>query len=345
MIGILRVVEEILVRRPGARVVINSMFPMTVLRGGLYPVISDFEDSFSRQGNSRSLAVAASTAKLYDDDFFEQNERDYRRFLRLRQRAEVQVSPSHQTEEKMAKATEKEEELRNKQAAKEKKNRGEPTQRNPVMTDRAKVRKYELGASLMRKSAKPLWTSIRAINRELRKFADKHDRVIFFDATDLFAEKVGKSYTLLTDQISIRGHPTERGFSVWEDEIVKKLEQILVTMKRDQPELFKDAPALNVADEKTKGKETSKIDDEVARQLDDDLDMSILRPNDDGFGPGGDDEDKGMQSSGSNDDDDDNDTAEGGDLRVEVGVNGNYDGTKHSQAEDGDARPGNTDDV
>lgn len=309
VLGILRVVEEILERRPDARVVINSIFPMTVMRGGLYPVISDIEDSFIRLGNDRSLAAIASSV---DPEVvrWQSDTNGVRRFL-LAKQLEVPVQRPHKmSDEEEAAAAEKDEELRDKMAKGRKGNR-QPIKRNPVMKDSTKVRKYDPGRVFLRQSAKPLWTSIRSINKELRKFAEKHDRVIFFDATDLMVEKVGKSYVLLTDRISTRGHLTERGFAVWEDEIVKCLEQIFVTMKREQPDLFGAVPAVNVAADEKEGIQNGRNDDDFVKQGDD-LDDKILHANDDGFGHTGYDEDEEAKSS---------DDANSGDLQVAVVAN------------------------
>mmetsp|Transcript_10344 Transcript_10344/g.23931 ORF Transcript_10344/g.23931 Transcript_10344/m.23931 type:complete len:376 (+) Transcript_10344:165-1292(+) len=54
VLGILRVVEEILHKKPEARVVINSMLPMADLRGGLYPQRVDYKDAF-RPGRGRPV--------------------------------------------------------------------------------------------------------------------------------------------------------------------------------------------------------------------------------------------------------------------------------------------------
>ena len=47
VMGILRVVEEILEQKPNAQVVINSMLPMADLRGGIYPHVRDYQDAFA----------------------------------------------------------------------------------------------------------------------------------------------------------------------------------------------------------------------------------------------------------------------------------------------------------
>jgi hypothetical protein len=80
-----------------------------------------------------------------------------------------------------------------------------------------KMRKY----ALFRQNKLSLWTSIYAINEQLRRFCVKHDRVTFFDAMHIFATHVEMvRYILQSDMISIRGHPTVAGYEAWEDAIL-----------------------------------------------------------------------------------------------------------------------------
>lgn len=336
MIGILRVVEEIILHRPDARIVINSIFPMTAARGGLYPLVSDYEDSLAAFGHVRSLAAFAPSVTS-DASVLHLRRHRWLRMLRSRgPEVPVQVMRARRgSEVKAGEVAGKEEVLSDNLMMKDRRFRPPPAQINPVMTDRTKIRKYELGTPLIKKSDRPLWTSIRAINKELRKFAEKHDRVTFFDATSLFTEKVGPSYKLLTDRISVRGHPTENGFVAWEDEIVKKVEQMLAAMKREQPELFKNAATVKADAEiasNNNNNGTGIADDDVARQHGDDLDDSILHPNDDGFGQRDEAADEATQES-IGDGDDDNDVIVG-DLRV-TDSNGDDHPAKDAARDDG----------
>ena len=277
--------------RPDARVVINSLFPMTTIRGGSYPVISDFEDSFNH------------------------------RYLRLfKQKSKPTPAPIALSEEDSSEAAEREEELRNEQAKKDQRRKHmHGTAKNPVMLDQSKMHKYKYGTPFVAQTDKPLWTSIRAINKELRKFAEKNEHVYFFDATDLFTEKTEKNaYKLQTDRISIRGHPTEIGFQVWEVEMVKMLNQILATMKREQPELFK-SPVSSGVSGGPKDPIKANIDDDVALQEDndEDLDETIIHGNDDGFYRNAEAEEAGiLHSSKTDDEDDEDDGYAGGSLVV-----------------------------
>jgi len=85
----------------------------------------------------------------------------------------------------------------------------------------------------------PLWTSIYSINSELAKFAKNHEsqNVLFYDATSLFATRTSQTqFTLLSDQISHRGHPTEAGYKTWEDSIASKCKAIVQKQKRLEKE-------------------------------------------------------------------------------------------------------------
>jgi hypothetical protein len=312
VIGVLRVVEEIMNRRPNAKIVINSMFPMTAIRGGLYPVISDFEDSFGLLGNRRSLFAGAAPPSAEST-----LEHSQRRALRKKSRPTTKNEASSQelSEEIVARnmtaEAQKEEEQRDVVARKKRKKVNGAERTNPVMTDRDKVRKYEF-----RDSPKPLWTSIRAINRSLREFAAKNkDRVQFFDATNIFTAKVGKSFTLLTDRISVRGHPTVDGFRRWEDAIVTTLENILAAMKKDQPQLFTVPNGPTGTEPHTKVKK--QIDGSHIPDNDNDEYADALRPNyDDSFPP--DTKQSGLFSEG---DDSTDDATDEGDLVVSKPLN------------------------
>mmetsp|Transcript_11332 Transcript_11332/g.12657 ORF Transcript_11332/g.12657 Transcript_11332/m.12657 type:complete len:676 (+) Transcript_11332:92-2119(+) len=113
--------------------------------------------------------------------------------------------------------------------------------------DKTKVKVRDPKHLFLKKNVLPIWTSIFAINKELQKFADKHDDISFFDATDIFAERLnGRRYVLQSNKISIRGHPTELGFVKWEEAIATKLKKML---EKDDEKL-----AMNLKEEE-KGKQ------------------------------------------------------------------------------------------
>jgi predicted DNA-binding WGR domain protein len=100
---------------------------------------------------------------------------------------------------------------------------------NPKLNlDLTKIRVRDPKRLFLARNRLPIWTSINAINEQLRKFAEKQDdKISFFDATDFFAERTeGKKYILRSDRISVRGHPTVEGFQAWEEAVAAKLKKM-----------------------------------------------------------------------------------------------------------------------
>lgn len=324
VLGILRVVEEILEQRPNAKIVINSIFPMTSLRGGLYPVISDYEDSFGRSMNHEHR---------YHSDTGSHHHHRSLWFGRTKVDAQPTLAEKlpddHATPQSEPEAAEREEELRVVPAPKEQSSRNNwlrpaAVHNNPIMEDKETMKKYELGGrNFVHRSAQPFWTSIKAINRELKKFAEQQgpDRVFFFDATSLFTAKEGKQYTLLTDLLTVRGHPTEKGFALWEDAIVDKVHKILdiVPNGEDRPEDITNDKLHSSLRNDTAANGTTQnsapnhllVDEDLPD--DDDMDDSMLHPNDDKFLERG---ENGFSVDESDDDDDNDDDRDDGELFV-----------------------------
>jgi hypothetical protein len=209
VLGILRIVEEILFKKPNAKIVINSLLPMPELRGGVMPGKKDFQDSFqnknfqnkNRVKNPRGQFVPppnrmirrmealdnteATTTELDTVNSHDQNRRQARLFGgNKRDKKNPKMNAHQQTQKKF----------------------------NPVTHQERRL---------------PLWTSISSINEELKKFCVKHERVTFFDATDIFAENDGKFWVLKTNMITVRGHPTPSGYSAWEAAIVERAKKLL----------------------------------------------------------------------------------------------------------------------
>jgi hypothetical protein len=272
VIGILRVVEEILASKPDAQVVINSLFPMSVVRGGQFALVNDYKDSLNENNGAssrvvrppaepkttRTRASAAgnpprSMTRPANNGGGGADFPGTRRSLRFKSRAYVNPLPPRKeppTEETMTEEAEKEEATRDKAYHKKhdkKIKRARQRQRNGPDTlgdaSKHKVRKYNAQRAFMAKNRIPLWTSIEAINGQLRKFAASHERVSYFDANEIFtttdAPNAKKGVVVLNrSRMSPRGHPTQMGYSVWEDAILKRLDSLFEVMKREQPELF-----------------------------------------------------------------------------------------------------------
>jgi hypothetical protein len=264
VIGILRVVEEILANKPDAQVVLNSLFPMSVVRGGQYPLVNDYKDSINENKGGSNRVVRAPRASAAGGNPPRSTNRpanngggaDFpgtRRGLRFKSRAYANPLPPRkqaQTEEAMAEEAETEEKARDKayhkkhdkriKRARQRQQSGPDTLGDP---NKHKVRKYNAQRAFMAKNRIPLWTSIEAINGQLRKFAASHERVTYFDANEIFtmtdAPKAKKGVVVLNRaRMSPRGHPTQMGYSIWEDAILKRLDSLFEVMKREQPELF-----------------------------------------------------------------------------------------------------------
>lgn len=69
------------------------------------------------------------------------------------------------------------------------------------------------------------WPSIQGINRELKSFSLKHDRVEFFDGANIFLGSVSNAYFERSEKILIQElmedflHPSKLGHSIWADAI------------------------------------------------------------------------------------------------------------------------------
>jgi hypothetical protein len=119
---------------------------------------------------------------------------------------------------------------------------------NPKLNlDKTKIKVRDPKKLFLAKNRLPLWTSINAINKQLRKFAEKHEKITFFDATSIFAERTeGNKYVLQSDKISLRGHPTLEGFAQWEEAVAKQLKTMF---EKNDVELAKEAAAAEQAEQ------------------------------------------------------------------------------------------------
>ena len=264
VLGVLRIVEEIIKRRPKARIVINSLLPMADLRGGMVVKEKDYQDAFSTYGGKRVRHSATRYVRKFVDGKerivpVDENgkEKDDNNRRLLETALENYSFYSNDNSDEINRLHDELENTLNLAPQLPlhrnlKEENGEPEavklgrriakdDYNPTIeADKHEQKKY----SFFRKRRMPLWTSIFAINKQLFKFCEKHEQVDFFDATNIFAERKTadggsqKFFTLLSDRISARGHPTELGYLKWEDAMVEKIQEILAEMKRDSPELF-----------------------------------------------------------------------------------------------------------
>ncbi|GKY92074.1 hypothetical protein MPSEU_000178900 [Mayamaea pseudoterrestris] len=250
LIGILRVVEEILERKPHARIVINSLFPMITVREGDYPVLSDFMDSFElprgvvirhyKPTHQEEIEEGRRMLRFQStDSSFDRRQLSKRdRKTRHRRQRDIHEEPRSRTSEEIVTLSEKEEEIRDIVARRRRRRRRERL--NPILAgDKFKIRKFRPG--FLGKRRLPLWVSIRHINKQLSEFAANNPRVYFFDSTSLFVSSTGvdrKRYHVMSDRISARGHPTEEGYRLWESAVMTRVKQVIDIMKIEEPDLF-----------------------------------------------------------------------------------------------------------
>lgn len=159
VLGIIRIVEELLESKPNAQIVINLLFPMVDMRDDeSYPYITDFEHSITgiaaEGGSHKSLRVPAGSGR----------HRQLRRYS------------SSSSEDIMD-------------------------------ANKHRMRKYRPLTAFTRRKRLPLFTSIKAINRELIAYAAKHDRVHIFDPTTIFAKRSNRDgkYILMKQWITRQG--------------------------------------------------------------------------------------------------------------------------------------------
>ena len=262
VLGILRIVEEILFKKPNAKIVINSLMPMPELRGTVMPGKKDFQDSFQINGknkiprgryapppnrmirrmaaldNTEATTAELDTFNLHDENRVlkrnrdkEGNKKDNKRDNKKDDKADNKKDRGNANEKDKGNANKKDRGNANKKdrGNANKKDRRNPYKRargNPKMNAHQTEQK-KFNPVTHKERRLPLWTSISAINEELKTFCTKHERVTFFDATDIFAENDGKFWVLKTDMITLRGHPTPSGFSAWEAAVVERAEKLL----------------------------------------------------------------------------------------------------------------------
>ena len=253
VIGILRVVEEIRLRKPDAKIVINSLLPMIHYDKELFPTMADavdFTDKDSKKGKSREVPATFRVGGKGDDD---------RRTLRDSKRqppppprgpGQQRGMPPPEILKRMSKkdrerlqdmyATkgidlEKAMERRKKVIRKEDKR-----DEKKVFSDKEKYRPKKPISPLLpiisTHQLPPVWPAVHLINGKLKEFASKHESISFFDATGIFAtDEGGGKHRLHPELISLRGHPTPQGFMAWEGSLMGYLTKILDKFPKTEP--------------------------------------------------------------------------------------------------------------
>jgi hypothetical protein len=188
----LRIVEEILYRKPNAKIIINSLLPMPSLRRDPSQEEQYLKSLRNKQKGGRgprNSAAPKRDGKRIGALGGRGNDRQLRWFAKNRNEDQDQGGTTK------------------------------------MYDNKHHQKKY--GGIAHKERKLPLWTSITAINEQLKKFCAKHDGVSFFDATKFFAEQDGDYWVLKKDMITFQGHPTEAGYAAWEAGIAKRALKML----------------------------------------------------------------------------------------------------------------------
>ena len=268
VLGILRIVEEIRLRKPDAKIVINSLLPMIDYQSMTQPKMSDVAD-FKREKDAvrESQEIEKGIKQFFGgkdgsamknsggskpSGFKEHGYGRLRRFLRSRPKRRS-GPPPRSWREKMTKRKRQEEEdnategvnlekaLERKKKVLEKKDK---RMRDREFKDDEKYRPKKpispFIPMIKKKVLPPVWPAVHLINEKLKEFSSKHESITFFDATAVFAsDEGGGRHHLHNELISPRGHPSELGFAVWEGRIMGKLH--LMLKEQQQAEIEKIA--------------------------------------------------------------------------------------------------------
>lgn len=262
VLGILRVVEEI-INNTNSYVVINSLFPMAMMRGSAYPLLSDATEAFHMKiPNTRRYRKSVLAAPQVKQERVHIGGRR----LVWRGATDEQLEEQAQKEEEA-----REEMVKERHQALRKRIRDRRHYRDPRLKERHYVRKHTNTGNL------PIWTSVQEVNRQLRKFAkNNEDRIWFFDVTRLFVTRADtKNVALRFDRITPKGHLTEAGFKAWEDAVVEKALELVSQWKEEHP-----YNAYNPVSDSEDSFDIDKILDDV-QEMEDDLNDDLLFKNTD----------------------------------------------------------------
>jgi hypothetical protein len=267
VLGILRVVEEIMLRKPDALIVINSLLPMLDYRSEDVKMsdVVDFKtdpDTKMKENMEIDKAVKGFVGRPKEKGNWKfvplkkgelppqqhQGEHSLRRLHKGHERIKGAEKGLHYRNlKKLTKKQKKEDEamdgpdLRNaiKRAKKELARRDKKFMNKKFSDNERFHPKKPLSPflpMLKKKALPPVWPAVHLINEKLKEFCTKHEQVTFFDATSIFADDVGGGkHNLYNDLISPRGHPSELGFAVWEGRIMGRLDSMFKEMAPPPP--------------------------------------------------------------------------------------------------------------
>lgn len=86
----------------------------------------------------------------------------------------------------------------------------------------------------------PLWPSIKVINAELERFCEKHEHMVYFDASRLFFGNLGNEYFQSSDSTLLKelymsdfAHPSVQGYRILAKVMGKELNRIIYDNDED----------------------------------------------------------------------------------------------------------------
>ena len=249
VLGILRVVEEIRLRKPDAKIVINSMLPMVNYQFGEMPTMADAVDFTDKKSNNKGKSREVPASFRVGGKGGDDRMRHSVRALREKQREQKPPPPKRKKmnkkeRERLEDNATKGPDLEKAMERKKKKMRKEDKKaEKQVLKDNEKYHPKKPVSPLLPMIKKhqlpPVWPAVHLINDKLKEFASKHDSITFFDSTDIFASNEGGGkHHLHTELISPRGHPTPLGFAAWEGSMMNRLHKILEEFPKPQPKQF-----------------------------------------------------------------------------------------------------------
>mmetsp|Transcript_30351 Transcript_30351/g.44061 ORF Transcript_30351/g.44061 Transcript_30351/m.44061 type:complete len:531 (+) Transcript_30351:205-1797(+) len=262
VIGILRTVEEILERKPNAQIVLNSLFPMVDIRGGANPTKKDMEDAFRERPRGRWWRRDGNNGKEGNKAHYARDPKEIAEMQRQRDQDENghhrHLSSSGEEEEE--KTSRKREKI------------------NPKLKDSHMFRHRNPFTMFAGKASVPMWPAVIAINAELEKFCQKHDRVHFFDATSLFVlggNTAHETETLNSALISNKGRMNMAGFKVWEDSMKEKLKYMLAKFPKEELKVVVEEDVDDYAEEEEDYDDDEEADDDTEEEEEEEEGASI----------------------------------------------------------------------
>ena len=235
--GVLRIVEELREKRPNAKIVLNSLLPMTKIRS-LEP-LDGLEFLDADRSNGRGPHEKIRHAKDHaHQDHGGHKKKSHRKNSDINhtRRQLNRMHPHHDhSEGKQHKSRIESHIMKEKESNQRKYEKLiKKDKYNPTLHTVSHYKKHDW---VYHHKNPPLWSAIQKINQELHSFCKKNKNVMFYDATELFTigGNRAKDYTLLTDFISPRGNLTVKGYKIWLNEVGKTLQHMLVDKKMGKP--------------------------------------------------------------------------------------------------------------